>query len=109
MTRSILRRLGYASIIAISLLSLMLLGIIPVQEWFEVRDTKNDLLLELSEIEELNESYRVSIDALKTDDEIERIARSEYNLVKPHEEAYYVIPISSEDIEIPGIWPFYKS
>jgi len=109
MTRSILRRLGYVSIIAVSLLSLMLLGIIPVQEWFEVRDTKNDLLLELSEIEELNESYRVSIDALKTDDEIERIARSEYNLVKPHEEAYYVIPISSEDIEIPGIWPFYKS
>ena len=109
MTRSILRRLGYASIIAISLLSLMLLGVIPIQEWFEVRDTKNDLLLELAEIEELNESYRVSIDALKTDDEIERIARSEYNLVKPHEEAYYVIPISSEDIEIPGIWPFHKS
>ncbi len=109
MTRSILRRLGYASIIAISLLSLMLLGVIPIQEWFEVRDTKNDLLLELAEIEELNESYRVSIDALKTDDEIERIARAEYNLVKPHEEAYYVIPISSEDIEIPGIWPFYKS
>ncbi len=109
MTRSILRRLGYISIIAVSLLSLMLLGIIPIQEWFEVRDTKNDLLLELAEIEEQNESYRVSIDALKTDDEIERIARSEYNLVKPHEEAYYVIPISSEDIEIPGIWPFYKS
>jgi len=109
MTRSILRRLGYASIIAISLLSLMLLGVIPIQEWFEVRDTKNELLLELAEMEELNESYRVSIDALKTDDEIERIARSEYNLVKPHEEAYYVIPISSEDIEIPGIWPFYKS
>ena len=109
MTRSILRRLGYASIIAISLLSLMLLGVIPIQDWFEVRDTKNELLLELAEMEELNESYRVSIDALKTDDEIERIARSEYNLVKPHEEAYYVIPISSEDIEIPGIWPFYKS
>ncbi len=109
MTRSILRRLGYVSIIAVSLLSLMLLGVIPIQEWFEVRDTKNELLLELAEMEELNESYRVSIDALKTDDEIERIARSEYNLVKPHEEAYYVIPISSEDIEIPGIWPFYKS
>ncbi|SVD35655.1 uncharacterized protein METZ01_LOCUS388509, partial [marine metagenome] len=61
----------------------MLLGIIPIQEWFEARDTKNDLLVELAEIEELNDSYRVSIDALKTDEEIERIARSEYNLVKP--------------------------
>ena len=109
MTRSILRRLGYLSFVAASLFSLMLLGVIPIQEWFEVRDTKNDLLVELTEIEELNEAYRVSIDALKTDEEIERIARLEYNLVKPHEEAYYVVPVSSEEVEVPGIWPFYKS
>ena len=109
MTKSIIRRLAYISIVAISLFSLMLLGVIPVQEWFEVRDTKDELLVELAKVEELNESYRISIDALKTDEEIERIARSEYNLVKPHEEAYYVVPVSSEDVEIPGIWPFYKS
>tara|TARA_B110000003_G_C16635056_1_gene528076 strand:- start:2287 stop:2616 length:330 start_codon:yes stop_codon:yes gene_type:complete len=109
MTKSIIRRLAYISIVAVSLFSLMLLGVIPVQEWFEVRDTKDELLVELAKVEELNESYRVSIDALKTDEEIERIARSEYNLVKPHEEAYYVVPVSSEDIKIPGIWPFHKS
>ena len=109
MTKSIIRRLAYIGIVAISLFSLMLLGVIPVQEWFEVRDTKDELLVELAKVEELNESYRVSIDALKTDEEIERIARSEYNLVKPHEEAYYVVPVSSEDIKIPGIWPFHKS
>ena len=109
MTKPIIRRLAYISIVAISLFSLMLLGVIPVQEWFEVRDTKDELLVELAKVEELNESYRVSIDALKTDEEIERIARSEYNLVKPHEEAYYVVPVSSEDIKIPGIWPFHKS
>ena len=109
MTKSIIRRLAYISIVAISLFSLMLLGVIPVQEWFEVRDTKDELLVELAKVEELNEAYRISIDALKTDEEIERIARSEYNLVKPHEEAYYVVPVSSEDIKIPGIWPFHKS
>ncbi len=109
MTKSILRRLGYFSIIAVSLFSLMLLGVIPVQEWFEVRDTKDELLVELAKVEELNKSYRVSIDALNTDEEIERIARSEYNLVKPHEEAYYVVPLSAEDVKIPGIWPFNKS
>ncbi|MAR48259.1 MAG: hypothetical protein CL425_03560 [Acidimicrobiaceae bacterium] len=109
MTKSILRRLGYFSIIAVSLFSLMLLGVIPVQELFEVRDTKDELLVELAKVEELNKSYRVSIDALNTDEEIERIARSEYNLVKPHEEAYYVVPLSAEDVKIPGIWPFNKS
>ena len=87
----------------------MLLGVIPVQEWFEVRDTKDELLVELAKVEELNKSYRVSIDALNTDEEIERIARSEYNLIKPHEEAYYVVPLSAEDVKIPGIWPFNKS
>ena len=106
MTKSILRRLGYLSIIAVSLLSLMLLGIIPIQEWFEVRDVRDELLVELAKVEELNESYRVSIDALKTDEEIERIARSEYNLIKPHEEAYYVVPVSPAEMNIPGIWPF---
>ena len=109
MTKSILRRLGYFSIIAVSLFSLMLLGVIPVQELFEVRDTKDELLVELAKVEELNKSYRVSIDALNTDEEIERIARSEYNLVKPHEEAYYVVPLSAVDVKIPGIWPFNKS
>tara|TARA_Y100001970_G_C13870360_1_gene668709 strand:+ start:280 stop:609 length:330 start_codon:yes stop_codon:yes gene_type:complete len=109
MTKSILRRLGYISIVAVSLFSLMLLGIIPIQEWFEVRDTKNELLVELAKVEELNQSYQVSIDALNTDEEIERIARLEHNLVKPHEEAYYVLPVSSADLKIPKIWPFDKS
>ena len=109
MTKSIFRRLGYVSIFAASLVTLMLLGVIPIQEWFEVRDTKDELLVELAEIEELNESYRVEIDDLKTDEEIEKIARSVHNLVKPHEEAYYVVPVSAEDMRIPGIWPFYES
>ena len=73
MTKSIIRRLAYISIVVISLFSLMLLGVIPVQEWFEVRDTKDELLVELAKVEELNESYRVSIDALKTDEELSLI------------------------------------
>ena len=109
MTRSILRRLGYVSFFAFCLASLMLLGIIPIQEWFDVRDTKEELLVELKEIEELNESYRISIDAWNTDEEIERIAREEHSLIKPHEEAYYVVPISEEETRIPGVWPFQES
>ena len=50
--------------------------------------------------------YGVQDMYLKTDEEIERIARSEYNLIKPHEEAYYVVPVSTDEMNIPGIWPF---
>ena len=37
----------------------MLLGVIPVQELFEVRDTKDELLVELAKVEELNKSYPI--------------------------------------------------
>ena len=109
MTRSILRRLGYLSFFGVCQASLMLMGVIPIKEWFEVRDTKEELLVELKEIEELNESYIIAIDDLNTDEEIERIAREDHGLVKPYEEAYYVVPVSEGEMRIPGVWPFHSS
>ena len=36
----------------------------------------------------------------------ERIARSQYGLVMPGEEAYAVLPAPEKPIELPEIWPF---
>jgi len=49
---------------------------------------------------------RVSISRLRTDAEIERIARSEYNLVFPGEEAYALLPAPPAPIVLPTSWPF---
>lgn len=47
---------------------------------------------ELAELEAENAELEARIEALGTDDEIERIAREQYNLVFPGEEAYALLP-----------------
>jgi cell division protein FtsB len=63
-------------------------------------------LAELAGVEAVNAAYRDRIDALNTDEEIERRARAEYNLVRPDEEAYAVLPPPPADRGITGVWPF---
>jgi len=41
-----------------------------------------------------------------TDEEIERRARRDFNLVHPDEEAYAVVPPPVSPHRVPGIWPF---
>ncbi len=84
----------------------LLFGVVPVHDWFDQRSTTVELQSELNEVKELNRTYRDRIDALNTDQEIERRARSLYNLVLPNEEAYAVSPLPSLGYRLPGIWPF---
>ena len=55
-----------------------------------------------SESERLEE--RIAL--LGTDAEIERLARENYNLVRPGEEAYAVLPPPPPVPELPDTWPF---
>ena len=62
------------------------------------------LVLKVTLLPPTSEGLR--IDALNTDEEIERRARSEYNLIRPDEEAYAVLPPPRSEYPVPGIWPF---
>jgi hypothetical protein len=41
-----------------------------------------------------------------TAEEIERLAREQYNLVFPGEEAYAVLPAPLPELDLPALWPF---
>jgi len=51
---------------------------------------------------ELRERIRL----LNTDEEIERLARRDFNLVFPGEEAYAVLPPPPKAVSLPDAWPF---
>ena len=53
-----------------------------------------------------NELLEQRITVLKTDAEVERIAREQYNLVRPGEEAYAVLPAPAPPVDLPDGWPF---
>ena len=100
-----LRRLVLLAVMAGMSVTALVVGAVPLSDWFDQRSTTDELLAELAKVEAVNDEYRVRIDALNTDYEIERRARADYNLVRPNEEAYAVLPPPTEQL-IRGIWPF---
>lgn len=67
-------------------------GVLPVSSWVDQRDEIARLETELSEIRESNEALQSEIQLLGTDAEIERVARRDFGLVYPGEEAYAILP-----------------
>jgi len=82
------------------------LGVVPFRDWLEQRDRTEALRIEVEAVEAVNRGYVERIDALGTDQEVERLAREDYGLIRPDEEAYAVTPSPRVDQRMPGIWPF---
>ena len=106
MNPGLLRRLGVLGLTVLVFVAVLGLGVVPFRDWLEQRETLGDLREQVAEIERQNRDYELRVDALNTDEEIERRARSEYNLVRSDEEAYAILPPPDEVVVIPGIWPF---
>ncbi len=67
--------------------------ITPARTWVAQRQQLDRVRGELAEVEEVNAQYAARIEILQTDTEIVRIAREQYNLVTPGQEAYVVLPV----------------
>ena len=100
------RWLAVVVVAVVSAGAALLLGVVPFQGWLEQRDRNAALRVEVEAVEAGNRAYEDRMDALDTDEEIERLAREEYGLVRPDEEAYAIQPAPASDAEVPGIWPF---
>ena len=106
MSASFLKRLVLLGVMVAASATVLVVGMVPVRDWLDQRSITGELLAELAEVEAVNAAYRDRIDALNTAEEIERRARAEYNLVRPDEEAYAVLPPPPTDRGITGVWPF---
>ena len=60
----------------------------------------------LAEIDQANADAQAQADALKTDAEIERIAREQYGYAKAGEEVYHLLPEAQDPVRVPDAWPF---
>ncbi|MAG51487.1 MAG: septum formation initiator family protein [Acidimicrobiales bacterium] len=106
MSPRMLRRLGVLGLAVLVFVAVLGLGVVPFRDWLDQRETLGDLRGQVSDIEHQNRAYELRVDALNTDEEIERRARAEYNLVRFDEEAYAVLPPPGDVMEAPDIWPF---
>ncbi len=94
------RRAGAASRLRLRRLfiaSLVVAGILftfanPARTWFDQRQEIAAARERNIVLDEQSQELRARTATLRTDDEIERIAREEYGLVKPGEEAFGILP-----------------
>jgi cell division protein FtsB len=76
----------------IVLIGLLFVGVFPTRTWLAQRKESAAATEQLHVLNTENTRLAARVKALQSDDEIERLAREQYNLVKPGEEAYALLP-----------------
>ncbi|MBK5221947.1 MAG: septum formation initiator family protein [Acidimicrobiia bacterium] len=87
-------------------LGALFLSVFPTRTWLDQRGAISDSRAELAELDAELGALDERVGALDSPEEIERLAREDYGMVKPGEEAYGILPLPAAPIEIPPGWPF---
>jgi cell division protein FtsB len=100
------RRLMWPLLASVTIVALLFIGLYPVRTFLAQRGTLNRAEHQLEVLKQQNAQLDQRVQALNTDTEIEQLARERYNLVRPGEEAYAILPSPPPPIEVPAVWPF---
>jgi cell division protein FtsB len=87
-----LRRAVWPLLGSVVLVGVLFAAVFPTRTYLAQRASISRAEKQLSVLDEQNEALRQRAERLRTDAEIERLAREQYNLVRPGEEAYAVLP-----------------
>ncbi len=68
------------------------LAVLPARTWMSQRDATETTRLELEQLEATVAELDAQLQLLRTDGEVERQARENYDLVYPGEESYRILP-----------------
>lgn len=78
--------------LGVIVLAIFVFGVFPTGRYVDQREQLDRANTELSDLLAENAELRSRIGRLESDAEIERVARSEYDMVMPEEEVYAVLP-----------------
>ena len=76
---------------ALALVGVLALAVFPTTALLDQRRNRKALIAQEAALTAENQVLRARVDQLGSDEEIERLAR-QYNLVKPGEEPYFILP-----------------
>lgn len=100
-----LRRMVVPLVVALVILVVLFYALFPTRTFMEQSSALSEVRAELDGLYEENDELRDRIHLLSQPEEIERLARSEYNLVYPGEEAFALLPPAPKPVQIPDLWP----
>lgn len=108
-----MRRRGWAVVVTVFAVGVLFVAVFPTRTWLAQRQDLAATEQEVAVLSAQNAEMEARAKRLNTDAEIERLARRDYNLVRPGEEAFAILP-SAEGPEPrprrapapddPGLW-----
>jgi cell division protein FtsB len=84
---------------------LLLLLVLPTRAWLSQRGAIASAERRLAVLQEENAKLSARVAALQTPEEVERVAREQYNLANPGEKVLSVLPAPALT-NLPSGWPF---
>jgi cell division protein FtsB len=77
---------------ALATVAVLFVAVFPARTYLDQRHQRQEVLARIKAIDSRNRALENRIATLHTDAEVERLAREQYNLVRPGEEAYAILP-----------------
>ncbi len=103
---NLLRGFVLPLMLALVLFAGLVYFIFPTTTWLDQRAEAAEVQDDLEVLLQEQSFLREEIARMRTDDEVERIARRDFNFVFPGEEAYAVLPAPPAPVSLPSSWPF---
>jgi cell division protein FtsB len=100
------RRLLWPMLVTVTVLIVLAIGVFPTRQYLDQRSETATRSAVLEQLRDQNDRLEAQVEALRTDAEVERIARSEFSFVFPGEETYAVLPPPRSASGVPAAWPF---
>ncbi|MCY4037278.1 MAG: septum formation initiator family protein [bacterium] len=100
-----LRRSMVPLVVVLVILVALFYAVFPTRTFMDQGAALAEARAQLGILYEENDALMHRMQELARPEEIERLARSEYNLVFPGEVAYAMLPPAPEPVQIPDLWP----
>jgi cell division protein FtsL len=83
------------ALLGLVILAVFVFGVFPTGSYVDQRNELDRAVDELDALERENEKLESRVERLESDEEIERVARNEFDMVLPSEESYLILPPGS--------------
>lgn len=83
------------AVLTLVILAVFIFGVFPTGSYLEQRKELQRAVVELEQLEAENRALEERVARLESDEEIERVARKEFDMVLPSEESYLILPPGS--------------
>jgi cell division protein FtsB len=95
----------WVTLVVVVALALILFLVLPTRTWLGQRSGLSDASRRLELLTEENDALAARAASLENAAEIERLARQQYGMIRPGEDAYSVLPAAAPD-QLPASWPY---